>query len=108
MKNLITVIYVWLMYSLDLKYEVESKPYRKIIYQYFRWKDWNYETTITYVKTFKKGDTTIIEIETHRPGLLIGKAGVFIDGLQQELWERTKENIKIDLKECKLWHNLFR
>lgn len=92
----------------SLKREIDSKIYRKHIYQYFRLNEWGYETSITYVKTFKQGDEIIIEIETHRPGLLIGKAGRFIDGLTGYLEEETKQNIKIDLKECKLWHNLYR
>lgn len=91
-----------------LKREIDSKIYRKHIYLYFRLNEWGYETSITYVMTFKHGDEIIIEIETHHPGLLIGKAGRFIDGLTEYLKEETKQNIKIDLKECKLWHNLYR
>tara|TARA_B110001452_G_scaffold42572_1_gene32639 strand:- start:17 stop:361 length:345 start_codon:yes stop_codon:yes gene_type:complete len=92
---------------LGWKYEVESKKYREISYQYFNWKDWGYETSITQIKTFKKKDKTIVQIETHRPGLLIGKAGVFIDGLKQYLKEELNENIEIDLRECKMWHRLY-
>lgn len=90
------------------KYEIESKPYRKLIYQYFNYEEWSYETSITYVKAFKKENKIIIEIETHRPGMLIGKSGVFINGLRKYLEEETKENVEIDLRECKMWHKLYR
>jgi len=99
--------YTLLACVLGWKHEVESKKYRKTISQYFYWKEWGYETTITQIKTFKKKDKTIVQIETHRPELLIGKAGVFIDGLKQHLIEELKENIEIDLRECKLWHKLY-
>lgn len=99
--------YTLLACVLRLKHEVESKKYRKTISQYFYLKEWGYETTITQIKTFKKKDKTIVQIETHRPGLLIGKAGVFIDGLKQHLIEELKENIEIDLRECKMWHKLY-
>lgn len=99
--------YTLLARILGCKYEVESKPYRKIIYQYFNYKEWSYEEHLTYVKTFKKSKKTIIEIETHRPGLLIGKAGTFINGLKQHIIDETKENIEIDLRECQMWHKLY-
>jgi ribosomal protein S3 len=89
-----------------LKYEIESKKYRRAISQYFYWKEWGYETTITQIKVYRKAGKITILIETHRPGLLIGKAGHFIDSLKEHLCEELKEDISISLKECKLWHNL--
>lgn len=99
--------YILLACVLGWKHEVESKKYRKTIYQYFSWKDWGYETSITQIKTFKEKDKVTVMIETHRPGVLIGKAGVFIDGLKEHLNKELKENIEIDLRECKLWHKLY-
>ena len=101
------------MNLLGLKHEIDSKMYRKHMSNYFRYNEWGYETSITYVKVFKQRSDVIIEIETHRPGLLIGKAGHFIDGLKEHLEEETWkfnviQNIKIKVKECKLWHNLYR
>ena len=102
-----------IMNLFGLKHEIDSKIYRKHIYHYFRRNEWGYETSITNVKTFKHKNNIIIEIETHRPGLLIGKAGDFIDGLMEYLEEETwifnvKQNITIQVKECKLWNNLYR
>lgn len=99
--------YILLACVLGLKHEIKTKKYRKAIHQYFYWKEWNYETSITQIKAFKKGNNITVMIETHRPGILIGKAGVFIDGLKQHLNEELNENIEIDLKECKLWHRLY-
>lgn len=64
------------------KFEVDNQLYRRLMNLYFRMNKWNYATTITSVKTFRQKDKLIIKIETHRPGLLIGKAGKFIDGLR--------------------------
>ena len=88
--------------------EIDNQLYRKLMYQYFRKNKWNYTTSITYVKVFKQKDETIIEIELHRPGLLIGKAGRFMDGLQKFIEEETNENIKLRIKECKLWIGLYK
>jgi len=99
------------IYKEEMKFitEVNDVKYRREIYQYFRWKEWGYETTITSVRVFKDEKQTTIEIETHRPGILIGKAGHFINGLEEHLAEEFKEeNIKIDLRECKMWYNLYK
>lgn len=100
-------LYAVLACILGLKYEIDSKKYRRVIHQYFYWKEWGYETSITQIKAFKKKNKVTVMIETHRPGLLIGKAGVFIDGLKKHLNKELNENIDIDLKECKLWHRLY-
>ena len=85
--------------------KIDSKPYRRTIYQYFRWNDWNYETTITKIEVEQTLKGVMIYIETHRPGLLIGKGGKFINGLLTHLKEEMADsNIEIDLKECKLHH----
>lgn len=99
--------YTLLACIFGLKHEIKTKKYRKEIYQYFNRKEWNYETSITKIKAFKKKDKITVMIETHRPGLLIGKAGAFIDGLKQHLNKELNENIEIRLEECKIWHKLY-
>ncbi|MEK6829097.1 MAG: KH domain-containing protein [Nanoarchaeota archaeon] len=89
------------------KYEVDNQLARRVMYRHFYATEWGYETSITQVKVFREKGKLIVMIETHRPGLLIGKAGHYIDSLKKELEEEFKEEIKIDLKECKLWHNLY-
>jgi len=93
--------------KVELKKEIDSLLYRRLMYQYFRMIDWNYITSITSIKVFKQRDGISIEIETHRPGLLIGKAGKIIDELRDFIKEDTKENIHFSIKECMLWYGLY-
>lgn len=102
-----SAIYTMIARMFGWIYEIESKKYRRSMSTYFYHTQHAYETNITSVRSFKKKDKTILRIETHRPGLLIGKAGVFIDGLRQHLIDDLKEDIEIDLQECKLWHKLY-
>ena len=87
--------------------KVDNLLYRRLMDQYFRYHEWNYATSITYVKTFREKNELIIEIETHYPGILIGKGGRFIDGLKTYIEEEIKESIKLVLKECTLWRKLY-
>jgi len=86
--------------------QAENRLVRKLMHQYFVRKEWGYETSITYVKTSRERDGLTVEAETHKPGLLIGKSGHFIDGLTAHLKENLKENVKINIKECKMWQDL--
>jgi len=92
----------------EIEKEIGSQLYRRLMYQYFRLNYWNYTTQITQVKTFRQNNQVIVEIESHRPGLLIGKGGRFMDGLQKFIEEETNENIKLRIKECKLWIGLYK
>jgi len=98
--------------KVELKKEIDSLLYRRLMDQFFRRNEWHYETSITSVKVFqqkfKQKDAVVIEIESHRPGLLIGKGGEFIDGLIKFIKEETKENIHLALKECELWLGLYK
>ena len=77
------------------------------MYLYFRYHEWEYHTTISKVVVFKQGDKVTVKIETHRPGILIGKGGVFIDGLIQRMKEETKQDIDISIKENLIWYSLY-
>ena len=88
--------------------EVDSKIVRRTMDTYFHSEDWPYQQTITKVETFETKKGLLIKIETHRPGLLIGTGGTFIDGLEKYLSIRLERtDITIDLKECMLWHRLY-
>ena len=90
------------------KIKVDSKLVRRSMNGYFYYHEWNYQTSITKVETFETKKGLEILIETHRPGLLIGKAGHFIDGMTERLKEDLKRNdIKINLQECRLWLRLY-
>ncbi len=90
--------------------QIDSKPFRKIMNGFFYTHEWKHQHSITKVEAYqsKNGDIRLL-IETHKPGILIGQGGSFIDALTEELNKSfmKKQNIKIDLKECKLWHNLY-
>jgi len=103
---------IWLMIKMPNRYPIEIKDtqkYRRKIYQFFRYENWNYETTITYIKVFEHKHKIVVEIGTHHPGILIGKAGHFIDSLLEHLNTELNgsKEIKIDLKECKIWCKLY-
>jgi len=96
----------WIFY---LKNKVNSKPYRREIYDYFAiiLEEKYILNFITEVKTYKEKGKIIIDIETHRPGLLIGKGGRTINGLKDYIERETKTQIKFKLRECTLWHKLY-
>jgi ribosomal protein S3 len=91
------------------KVKVDNKLVRRSMIRYFSYHDWCYAETITKIETTESKKGLEILIETHRPGLLIGKAGVFIDGMVTHLMEDlNRDDIKINLQECKLWTRLYK
>ena len=104
MKNLINYFRKIFM----LEYPIDSREYRAKMHTFFILRDWKYEDTITRIDVSKIGMSVYIVIETHRPGMLIGKGGSFINALTKFLKDELKEDITIDIKECKMWHKLYR
>jgi len=100
---------LFLILRLFLKKEIIcNKEVRKHIRGYFYYHEWSYEHTITKIETFETSKGLVIVIESHRPGLLIGRAGSFIDGLNIWLTDKlNRTDIELDVKECKLWQNLY-
>lgn len=87
---------------------IDTKPYRKTILQFFHFTDWNYERSISKVEVDKyAGDKTVVSITTHMPGMLIGRAGVYIKELEEFLISELKADIKIKIIEEKMWHNIY-
>lgn len=97
--------YLSLIFRTRIK--IDSREVRRHMYLFFRYKEWGYETTITKVDAYMSKNKILVVIETHRPGVLIGKAGSFIDALRNNLQERLKYDVEIRIEECKLWHKLF-
>lgn len=87
--------------------QLDTRKYRREMYAYFRLTEWGYETTITKVNIYQTMNNIVVEVETHRPGILIGKAGHYIDKLTEYLQEEIDPTIKIHIKECELWHKLY-
>lgn len=106
MKNL----FYKLLLMIGFTIKVDNKEVRKLIYDYYFIIN-EYTNILSYVTKVevsksKKGVTILIE--SHRPGLLIGKGGKDINGFKEFLIKELKRNdVSIDLKECKLWYKLY-
>lgn len=90
--------------------EIDSKEFRKILSLFYNNREYgsNVLNTITDIKVFDKGDHYTMQITTHRPGILIGKGGYFIDEMTEFINNDNFEKpIKIDLQESKLWTWLY-
>ena len=97
--------------SFDLKgvkIEIDNTKYVRAILNFFNITEYSYKESITYIKAYETNggndDSIELEIETHYPGILIGKAGRYINKLTDYLNTKFEEKIKINLKECTLWH----
>lgn len=88
--------------------KIDTVKYRRLMLQFFDIREWGAKNTITRIEATKlKSGKINVEIETHQPGILIGKGGNFIDGLEKFLRDESGEDIKILIKECKMWHKLY-
>lgn len=102
------IFYVLFARIFGLKYQINNSEYLMAIYQHFNYYDRIYQAQyITNISVFKRGGETFVEIETHRPGLLIGVGGRGIEDMKNHIMEVTKQKVVIKLHECKLWHNLI-
>ena len=94
---------------------VENSQYRKIIYEFFQiiHEMPSILMTITNVRVFKNiaTDKIIVEITSHSPGIIIGKAGHFINELilfmQNELEIEDPDLFELKLQEPDLWKNMY-
>lgn len=115
MKNLliklskfVNQIYVFICILFGFRYNVDTKKYRRNIHGFYNLNEsLNIVSTITNVKVQKQKGITYVIIETHRPEIIIGRRGSYIDELKQFLKEELNENISIYLIESKLWHNMY-
>ena len=100
-----------LLLILGFTIKVDSKQVRRLIYDYYyNIKEFtalpNYVTKVEVTESKTKGMSILIE--THRPGLIIGKGGRDIDGFKEYVCkELNRTDVHIDLKECKLWYKLY-
>jgi len=106
------------------KWYLEAKPHileddNKILKELKKWlsvfwsEDYsgfysNIPTTITDLKITSITPTEItLQITTHRPGLIIGKAGKDINELSEYLNRMMDKKVIIDLKESDLWKRIY-
>jgi ribosomal protein S3 len=92
--------------------EIDNREFRRAIYHFSRW--FSEKINIHYivnVKTIKTKNQIKVIIETHFPGLLIGKKGEVIKLLEAFIQEDVgikKGIIIVEVVESKLWMNLYR
>ena len=99
----------WFCDLFNLKYEIDNLKFRKYLHQYLMANDLiHLETITTNIQAFEHKDKYVLLITTHRPGMYIGRGGKTIDGISKNLNSRFGRKVEIDLKESKLWHNLYK
>lgn len=89
------------------KIEINSKQVRRILKLFFEDSSTGVLYTITNINVFKGHEHIIVEITTHRPGLIIGKGGRTIDALTERLTKELETPVKIELTEDQMWYDLF-
>ena len=83
---------------------ITSKRVKRMILQHFENESINKSIMeITNVVVKNKKCCIFITITLERPGILIGKAGRTIDGLEKYLERIFEKPVKISIKESKLW-----
>lgn len=87
---------------------VDSKKIKRVMMAYFHHHKWDYYHTITDVELYRDGWKIKLIITTHRPGILIGRSGKFIDGLKEWIDIELDHSVEIEIKESKLWLNLYK
>lgn len=83
---------------------ITPRRVKLMILQHFENEDINKNIMgITNVVVKNKKSRIFITITLERPGILIGKAGRTIDGLENYLVRIFEKPVKISIKESKLW-----
>jgi len=93
-----------------LEYEIDNKIFLRALSSYpysYDAIDSTYLSHITKVWVTYKNSKTIVHIKTHRPGILIGKAGTLINSIRQYMEELSGTVIEIDIQEEKMFSNLY-
>lgn len=86
---------------------LETAPFRKSMYYFFKDEDWNYQNSITDIKVKEFHKKYEITVTTHMPGMLIGKAGRFIHSLEKSLMITHGKPVIILIKEDKMWLDFY-
>lgn len=88
--------------------EVDSKKVKQIISFHLWYKQYdNLRYNVTKLSVYENKTEIVVKLETYRPGLWIGKGGRDIDELKKVLTEKLGKEVRIELSECKLWHNIY-
>jgi|SaaInlStandDraft_4_1057021.scaffolds.fasta_scaffold202924_1 hypothetical protein len=112
---------LWLARKCGYEQEINSKPFRKELYQFFHWNrevnfgsnslgDHDYLHDIHDVTAKINADNEyIVTIKTTRPGYIIGAKGWLITQIQLYMQAQFPDKVlKIHIEETRLWAELWR
>ncbi len=75
---------------------------------YFILTEFSYKETVSAIRGFKHKDVTIMLVETHRPGLIIGKGGRYMNAFIEFIKEEHDIDLKLELVENELFFQLYK
>jgi len=93
-----------------MTYEIDSQVFRKALAAYPYLEEENrsdYLQSITKVWATKKGNETTVHIRTHRPGILIGKAGIQIGKIREYMQYLYKSDVQVDIIEEQMFWRVY-
>jgi ribosomal protein S3 len=98
-----------LLWETFISNEVDSKLIKRGISSYFYGEyDQSTISFFTNIRVLEYNHKFVVEITTHRPRLLIGKGGRTVDDLKDFLNKGDlPKKVEIDIKESKMWSNLY-
>lgn len=109
MKNIkvfIRKMYHLILYIFNIKYKINSSKVRRNILLYATYTNPTnkyFIDSMTNIKVYKKRRMYLIYLESHYPGIVIGKEGKYIFGLEKFLKQELKSNIEIIILQSYLW-----
>jgi len=95
---------------LGMTYEIDNKVFRKALASYPYLEEANgsdYLHSITKVWATKKGSKTTVHIRTHRPGILIGKAGIQIGKIREYMKYLYNSDVQVDIIEEQMFWRVY-
>lgn len=95
---------------LGMEYEIDSKIYKRALTSYpYRSTESTglYISHITNVQAFQKGEKVRVLIETHHPGILIGRAGKQIKEIKEYMEELSEKIVEIEIRETEIFRKLY-
>lgn len=96
---------------LGMEYEIDSKIFKRALtsYPYGSVESTgSYIRHITNVQAFQKGNHVRVLIESHSPGILIGKAGKQISEIREYMEYLSGKSVSTNIRETEIFRNLYK
>lgn len=96
---------------LGMEYEIDSKIYKRALASYpygSTESTGSYISHITNVQAFQKGNQVRVLVESHHPGILIGKAGKQIGEIKEYMERLSEKIVSIDIRQTEIFSNLYK